>query len=98
MAAADRQITAKPPIKLVDSWTEGDDVFCHVNRHPEHYDGTFGLHRVVEDDWTIDGVVDHVLVGELGEPLGSMEDTLHRDARGVMWWSGDLPEWKGPPR
>ena len=62
----------------MDSWTEGDDVFCLVNRHPEHYDGTLGLHRVVEDDWTIDGVVDQVLVGELGEPLGSMEDTLHR--------------------
>ena len=72
MAADDRQIAAKPPIELVDSWTEGDDFFCRVNRHPEHYDGTFGLQgRVVEDDWTVDGVVDQVLVGDRASLLGA---------------------------
>lgn len=90
--------SANPPIELVDSWTEGDDVFCLVYRQPEHYDGTLGLRRVVEDDWTIDGVVGQVMDGELGEPLGGLVNTLQPDEGGVMWWSGDLPEWKGPPQ
>lgn len=89
---------AQPPIELIDSWTDGNDVFCLVYRQPEHYEGTLGLRRVVEADWSIDGVVGQVLDGELGEPLGSLEETLRGDEHGVMWWSGDLPEWKGPPR
>jgi hypothetical protein len=68
--------SAQPPIALVNSWTEGDDVFCLVYRQPEHYDGTLGLRRVVENDWTTDGVVRQVMDGELGEPLGSLVDTL----------------------
>ena len=34
--------------------------------------------------------------GVLGEPLGSLEDTLRRDEQGVMWWSGERPEWQDP--
>jgi hypothetical protein len=85
-------------IEVVDSWTEGDDVFCLIYRDPEEYDFTLGLRRTGETDWTIDGVVDQVLVGELGEPLGALEDTLRADDKGVMWWTGDQPEWRGPPR
>lgn len=77
------------------SWTEGDDVLCLVYRQPRWYgDLTIGLRRTVEPDWSIDGVADEVLVGELDEPLGSMFDTLEPDEDGVMWWSGNLPEWK----
>jgi hypothetical protein len=85
-------------IEVVDSWTEGDDIFCLVYRDPDEYDFTLGLRRTVEPNWTIDGVVDQVLVGELGEPLGTLEDTLRPDDQGVMWWTGDRPEWRGAPR
>lgn len=82
---------------VIDSWVEGEDTFCIVYRY-EFFDGVVGLRRTVEPDWSIDAVVDHVLVGELGEPLGAMEDELVADKDGVMWWAGDTPEWKGPPR
>lgn len=85
-------------IEVVNSWTESDDVFCLVYRDPEAYDFTLGLRRTVEPCWTIDGLVDQVLVGELGEPLGALEDTLRADDKGFMWWTGDRPEWRGHPR
>ncbi len=77
------------------SWTDGDDVLCLVYRQPRWYgDLVLGLRRVVESDWTIDGVVDEVLSGELGEPLGSMYGSLEADDEGVMWWQGNLDAWK----
>jgi hypothetical protein len=44
--------------------------------------------HVVENDWTIDGVLRRVMDDELGEPLGRAPARRTR----VMWWSGDLPE------
>lgn len=77
------------------SWTEGDDVLCLVYRQPRWYgDLVIGLRRSIESDWTIDGVADEVLNGELHEPLGTIYATLEPDDEGVMWWSGNLPEWK----
>ena len=82
-------------IEVEAAWTEADDVLCLVYRQPGMYGNvTLGLRRTVEADWTIDGVVEEILVGELSEPLGSLYDTLQPDADGVMWWTGNLPEWK----
>lgn len=85
---------------VIDAWVESDEVFCLVYRYEDKgfFDGVLGLRRTVEPDWSIDGIVDHVLVEELGEPLGAMEDELSPDDAGVMWWTGDKPEWKGTPR
>ena len=70
-------------------------MLCLIYRQPKWYgDLTLGLRRAVESDWTIDGVVNEILAGELEEPLGSMHDTLEPDESGAMWWSGNLPEWK----
>ena len=77
------------------AWTEGNDVLCLVYRQPRMYaDVRLGLRRSVEPDWSIEGVADEILVAELGEPLGSRRDSLQADADGVMWWTGNLPEWK----
>lgn len=83
----------REPTELVDSWTEGPTVLCLVYRQ-SLYDCTLGLRREVEDDWTLEGVADEILTCELDEPLGSMIDTLQPDEHGVMWWTGNLPEWK----
>jgi hypothetical protein len=82
-------------VDLQRSWTEGDDVFCLVYQQPGALRGmTLGLRRTVEPDWTIDEVLVEVVGSELGEPLGSLFDTLQADEAGVMWWTGNLPEWK----
>ena len=81
------------PTEVVDSWTEGPSVLCLVYRQ-RGYRYTLGLRREVEDDWTLEGLADEILTCELDEPLGSMIDTLQPDDQGVMWWSGNLPEWK----
>lgn|GEM_PF-3530313 len=80
--------------ELVDSWVEAEDVFCVVYRQPLYGPILLGLRRVVEADWTIEGVVDEVVTCELGEPLGSLWETLTPDEAGTMWWAGNPPEWK----
>ena len=84
-----------PPTTILDSWTEGDDVFCLVYRQ-DRYDWPLGLRRSVTPEWTIDGLVFEVLTCELEEPLGSLMSALEPDDRGVMWWSGNPPEWTVP--
>jgi hypothetical protein len=77
------------------SWTEGDSVVCLVYRQTGMYSKlTLGLRRTVEDDWSIEGLVEEMVVCEMGEPLGSLYESLQPDAKGVMWWTGNLPEWK----
>lgn len=73
---------------------EAEDVFCLVYRQPLYGPTTIGLRRTVEPDWTIEGVADEVVTCELGEPLGSLWHTLTPDLAGVMWWTGNPPEWK----
>ncbi|RHA39005.1 hypothetical protein [Cellulomonas rhizosphaerae] len=80
--------------EVVEAWAEPDDVFCLVYRQPLYGDVLLGLRRAVEPDWTIDGVVDEILSFELGEPLGSLFDTLIRNDAGVHWWNGHPDEWK----
>jgi hypothetical protein len=77
------------------TWTESADVLCLVYRQPGMYpDMTLGLRRTVDPDWTVEGVADEILCCELGEPLGSLYAGLEADEDGVMWWTGNLPEWK----
>jgi hypothetical protein len=80
--------------EVVEAWAETDDVFCLVYRQLLYGDLLLGLRRVVEPDWTIDGVVDEILSCELGEPLGSVFDELVPDDAGVHWWNGNPDEWK----
>jgi hypothetical protein len=84
-----------PETTVLDSWTEGDDVFCLVYRQAR-YDWPLGLRRRVPPEWSIDGLVQEVVICELEEPLGSLMPTLQPDAAGVRWWSGNPPEWSVP--
>ncbi len=81
-------------VDLKKSWTEGEDVFCLIYKQRSLEGMTLGLRRTVEADWTINEVLAEVVASELGEPLGSLYDTLEEDDAGVMWWTGNLPEWK----
>jgi hypothetical protein len=77
------------------SWTEGDAILCIVYRQPDMYPTLrLGLRRTIEADWTVAGIADEIVSCEIGEPLGSLYDTLQPDAEGVMWWTGNLPEWR----
>jgi hypothetical protein len=84
-----------PATAVLDSWTEGDDVFCLVYRQ-EGYDWPLGLRRHVPPEWTVDGLVQEILICELEEPLGSLSATLQADDAGVRWWRGNPPEWSVP--
>lgn len=84
-----------PATTVLDSWTEGEDVFCLVYRQAR-YDWPLGLRRRVPPGWSIDGLVQEVIMCELEEPLGNLEVTLQADDAGVRWWSGNSPEWSVP--
>ncbi len=72
-------------------WAEGEDTICVVYEG-WWYPGTLGLRRKVEANVPVEHVVEDMLSGDLGEPLGSLVDTLVLDDNGVMWWEGNPPE------
>jgi hypothetical protein len=56
------------------------------------YPGLLGLRQHIGSrDWPVDTVVLNILSEDLGEPLGSLVDSLEPDEHGVMWWSGTSP-------
>ena len=80
-------------LRLLDSWTEGEDTICVVYEG-WWYPGTLGLRRNVEANVPAQHVVEDILSGDLGEPLGGLVDALVPDDNGVMWWEGNPPEWR----
>lgn len=72
--------------------SRAEQVLASVLDQLETWAGTEFRAEVLRS-WT-EGVVDEIVTCEIGEPLGSLHETLRPDAEGVMWWTGNLPEWK----
>lgn len=75
-------------LRILGAWIEEPDTICVVYRG-WWYPGTVGLRQHIgSTDWPVETVVLNILTYDLGEPLGSLVDTLEPDDHGVMWWSG----------
>ena len=92
------EVTEDVTLRIHRAWIDNADTVCFVYEAVEQPHGLIGLRRVIEQgpEWTVSGIVDEILTGEMGEPLGSCFDTLRADSDGVLWWAGNLAEWKEP--
>lgn len=79
-------------LRILDSWTEGEDTICVVYEGWWE-EGTIGLRRRIDDDLPVSWVVGQILEAELGEPPGGMLDGVEPDENGIVWWHGEPPEW-----
>lgn len=80
------------PVHVEDAWTEGPEVFCVVYRYPRSVQ-LIGARFIQPRDFPASDPFNdpeffgaHVADFSIGEPLGSLADTLREDSTGVMWW------------
>ncbi|WP_408895760.1 hypothetical protein ACJ5H2_12675 [Nocardioides sp. R1-1] len=82
-------------LRILDSWTEGDDTICLVYKGWWE-DGTLGLRRRIDPDVSVRDVVAQILNAELGEPPGGMIEGVEPDDDGIVWWHGEPRAWWRP--
>jgi hypothetical protein len=88
LARLSHSITEGRPVRVVDSWADGPDMFSVVYVHPL-FDGLLGLRRRVEFEAGIDTPEEFgadVAEFDIAEPLGSIAKKLHPDSSGIHWW------------
>lgn len=84
--------TSNGNLRILGAWTEEPDTICVVYRG-WWYPSIVGFRQHIGSaDWPLETVVLNILTYDLGEPLGTLVDTLEPDDHGVMWWRGTPPE------
>lgn len=91
------RVTESRTVQVLDSWTEGERAFCVVYQYPYFKDGVLGIRCTFDTDMYGDEPSDPEQFGrdvadfDIGEPLGTVANSLRSDLNGIHWW-GDLED------